>query len=48
LSTNIVEHEREVVHIEDFLGSIAGIYDLLLLLFIMGFGNYLSSESKID
>lgn len=42
LDVNQMEHEREVLLIEDFFGSIAGLWDLLLTILTFLFGNLIN------
>lgn len=40
-------HERVVIQFEDFLGSIAGIYDMLILFFMYFFGDYIDFIGRV-
>lgn len=44
---NEILHEREVLTIEWYLASIAGLYKLLMFIIKAGFGQYLSFVSKV-
>ena len=43
---NMMEHTREVMQLEDFVGRLAGIYDLLMYFFMFFFGSYINVVSK--
>lgn len=40
-------HDREVNQLEDFLGSIAGVYDLLMYFIFFVFGSYIDFISRV-
>ena len=40
-------YEREVIRWEEYLGGIAGMYDLFLSILMLFFGNYISYETHI-
>ena len=47
LDVTIKEHEREVVQIDGFLDSVAGIFDLLMLILTFLFGGYISFKTRL-
>jgi len=42
-----MEHNREVIQVDEFLGGVAGMYDLLMYLIFFVFGQYISFLSKV-
>ena len=40
-------HDREVIQLEDFLGMIAGVYDLLMYFIFFVFGSYIDFISRV-
>lgn len=40
-------HEREVIQLEDFLGSIAGMYDLIMYFICFFFGSYIDFVARV-
>lgn len=47
LDVNQMEHEREVLLIEDFFGALAGLWDLLLTIFAFIFGGIIQFQAKL-
>ena len=47
LDVTIKEHERDVVQIDGFLDSIAGIFDLLMIILTFFFGGYISFKTRL-
>lgn len=41
------EHEREVIQMEEFLGTIAGMYDLLMYGLLFIFGDYINFVARV-
>lgn len=44
---SMMKHERVVIQFENFLGDIAGVYDLLMLFFMFIFGDYIDFIGKV-
>lgn len=44
---SMLKHERVVIQLEDFIGAMAGVYDLLLSFFGFLFGNYIDFIGRI-
>jgi hypothetical protein len=42
-----MEHEREVIQLEEFLGSIAGMYDLIMYFIFFMFGQYIDFIARV-
>lgn len=42
-----MEHEREVIQLEEFLGSIAGMYDLIMYAIFFIFGSYIDFMARV-
>lgn len=42
-----MEHEREVIQASDFLGNIAGMYDLIMYVIAAIFGKYIDFMAKV-
>ena len=47
LDVTIKDHVREVTQIDEFLDSVAGIFDLLMLILGFIFGGYISFKTRI-
>lgn len=47
LDVTIKDHVREVVQIDGFLDSIAGIFDLLMIILGYIFGGYISFKTRL-
>ena len=47
LDAVIMEHDREVVQIDGFLESIAGMFSLLMNILIFIFGGYISFKTRL-
>jgi len=43
----MMEHEREVIQLDEFLGAVAGVYDLMMYAIFFIFGQYISYLSKV-
>ena len=42
-----IEHEKENMMIDDFLGNIAGLYELIYTFFLFIFGGFIDFKCKI-
>ena len=48
LEIEYIEHTKAVLTIDDYLGDIAGIYELLIYINLFIFGNYINYLTKIS